>query len=197
MIRFDLLGEIRLRAPDGQEVDALLRQPKRLALLAYLASPAPGTWHRRDLLTAIFWPDLDTARARSSLRNALYTLRQTLGDAVVLSRGDEEVAIDPSRLTTDVADVWSALHEGCGETALSLYRGELLPGVFPPGSDGFERWLEEERARLRREVAAAGAEWATALEREHRLADALAPQVCPLLLEPALEPVAARREHSR
>src|SRR5437764_6836303 len=69
MIELRMLGEIRLRtdSPDGVEVAALLGQPKRLALLAYLASPAPGTWHRRDMLLALFWPELDAAHARTAL----------------------------------------------------------------------------------------------------------------------------------
>src|SRR5512141_3310895 len=98
MVELQVLGEIRLRADDGTEVDTLLRQPKRLARLSYLASPAPGTWHRRDMLLALFWPELDTAHARTSLRNALYVIRQTLGDSVLRNRGDEESSIDPEVL---------------------------------------------------------------------------------------------------
>jgi len=41
MIELRVLGEIRLRTGDGAEIHTLLRQPKRLALLAYLASPTP------------------------------------------------------------------------------------------------------------------------------------------------------------
>lgn len=48
----ETLGRIRLTDADGREVDRLLQQPNRLALLAYLAAPAPGTWHRRDVLLA-------------------------------------------------------------------------------------------------------------------------------------------------
>ena len=77
MIRLRMLGEIRLTTADGTELDSLLRQPKRLALLAYLASPAPGVWHRRDAILALFWPELDTARARTLPRNGLYIVRQT------------------------------------------------------------------------------------------------------------------------
>jgi DNA-binding SARP family transcriptional activator/Tol biopolymer transport system component len=174
MIRFDLLGEIRLRAADGTQVETLLRQPKRLALLAYLVTPAPGAWHRRDILIALFWPELDAARARSSLRNALYVLRQSLGDPVLLTRGDEEVSVDPAHLETDVAGVWEALRESRGEAVLERYRGDLLPGLFPPDSEGFQRWLEDERTRLRLEVARAGLEWAAVLEREGRPGEALA-----------------------
>lgn len=192
MLRFDLLGLIRLQAADGTEVEALLRQPKRLALLAYLVSPAPGTWHRRDTLTALFWPELDAARARSSLRNALYVLRHTLGDAAVLTRGDEEVAIDPAQLHTDLAEVWTAIRDESGETALALYRGELLSGLFTPGSQGFERWLEDERARLRREVARVGTQWAATLEHEHKLGDALAALRQVVAINPDDEPAVRR-----
>src|SRR5882724_6272494 len=86
MIEFWLLGEVRLRGTDQGEVHALLRQPKRLALLAYLVTPLPGTWHRRETLLALFWPELDTVHARTSLRNALYVLRQILGDDVLRNR---------------------------------------------------------------------------------------------------------------
>ena len=192
VIRFHLLGEVHLRAADGTEVEVLLRQPKRLAVLAYLASPAPGTWHRRDLLTAVFWPELDAARARSALRNALYVLRQALGEAVMLTRGDEEVAIDPACLQTDLAEVWGAVRDGRGEAAVDRYRGELLAGIFVSGSEGFERWLEDERARLRREVARSGLEWAATLERDRRSAEALAALRRVVAINPDDEPAVRR-----
>ena len=149
MIKFRVLGEIQLGQSDGTTFDALLRQPKRLAVLAYLASPAPGTWHRRDMLLAMFWPELDTPHARTSLRNAIYVLRQILGDDVIVNRGDEEVSIDPALLETDLAYVWDALKRGNADEALTHYGGELLPGLYPSDSEGFLRWLDSERARLR------------------------------------------------
>ena len=173
MIGFQLLGGIRLQVTDGAEVDALLRQPKRLALLAYLVAPIPGTWHRRDTLLALFWPELDTAHARTSLRNALYVLRQTLGDDVLRTRGDEEISVDPARLKTDLGEVWSALREGRAENALANYRGELLPALFASDSEGFQRWLDTERARLKVEVSKAALVLVATLEREGKLAEAL------------------------
>src|SRR5690606_26510214 len=108
-------------------------------LLAYLASPAPGTWHRRDMLLALFWPETDNQRARTALRNALHVLRQHLGDQTIRTRGDEEVAVDPAELCTDVAAVWDALHSDRPEAALDRYGGDLLEGLHPPDSDGFVR----------------------------------------------------------
>src|SRR5215203_3192050 len=52
-----VLGTIALLDADGAELDALLRQPKHVALLACLALPRPGAWHRRDELLAALWPE--------------------------------------------------------------------------------------------------------------------------------------------
>jgi DNA-binding SARP family transcriptional activator/Tol biopolymer transport system component len=174
MIEFRMLGEIRLKTPDGTEVDAILRQPKRLAVLAYLASPAPGTRHRRDLLLALFWPELDTPHARTSLRNALYVLRQSLGDEVLLSAGDEEVSVNPTMLRTDLALVYAALREGRIDDALGAYGGELLPGLYPADSEGFHRWLDSERARLKVAVSSAAVGTLNELENKKEFPQALA-----------------------
>ena len=64
MMLLQTLGSIRLTRTDGSELDEVLRQPKRLALLAYLSSPRPGVWHRRDVLLAAFWPG-STPRTRA------------------------------------------------------------------------------------------------------------------------------------
>lgn len=154
MIEFRLLGEITLQ---GEGIDAgILRQPKRLAVLAYLASPVPGTWHRRDTVLAMFWPELDHARARNALRNTLYVLRQHLGDAVLIGRGDEELAVAPDRLRTDVAVLRAALGAGDAATALATWQGELLPGLHCADAVGFEHWLDRERHHLRATVAELG-----------------------------------------
>ena len=105
MITLRTLGTICLTAESGSELEALLSQPKRLGLLAYLASPRPGTWHRRDILLSVFWPELDSGKARTALRNALYTLRQQLGPEVIRTRGDEEVSVNPNALQVDAAEL--------------------------------------------------------------------------------------------
>jgi Tol biopolymer transport system component/DNA-binding SARP family transcriptional activator len=174
MIELRILGEIRLQSDNGVQLDALLRQPKRLALLAYLASPCPGTWHRRDMLLALFWPELDTSHARTSLRNSLYVLRQSLGDDVLRNRGDEEISIDPAKMKTDLTTVWDALRRGDPEAALSEHRGELLPGLFPQDSEGFQRWLDLERTRLKVALSTAGTARIDELERDGNLPQALA-----------------------
>jgi len=144
-----MLGRIGLVRPDGTELGALMRRPKHLALLAFLASPRPGTWHRRDTLLGVFWSGSDNGRARTALRSALHVLRQELGDVVLRTRGDGEVSLDPGQFGTDAALLEEAVVAGRHADALRLCEGELLPGLFVPDAEGFEKWLDAERVRLR------------------------------------------------
>jgi DNA-binding SARP family transcriptional activator/tetratricopeptide (TPR) repeat protein/TolB-like protein len=148
MIRFRLLGALDLRGPDGREIGSVLAQPKRTALLACLAS-SPRRFHRRDTLLGLFWPDSDQSHARDSLRQAVRYLRRSLGEGVVVGRGDEELGVDETLLWCDAAAFEQAVDAGELERALDLYRGDLLTGFFLSDVPEFERWLERERARLR------------------------------------------------
>src|SRR5687768_7623296 len=144
-----LLGGISLSDDEGHEVDALLRQPKHIALLAYLALPAPGTWHRRDSMLGTFWPEHDQSHARSALRSALHVLRGHFPEGTIRSRGGDELSLAPEIIRTDAASMSDDFSAGRFESALSQYQGELLPGIYIPDADGFEKWLEDERTRLR------------------------------------------------
>jgi TolB-like protein/DNA-binding SARP family transcriptional activator/Tfp pilus assembly protein PilF len=158
MIRFRTLGALDLQDADGAQLRSGLTQPKRLALLAYLAIARPGDFHRRDTLVALLWPELDADHGRAALSQALYYLRRSLGREILISRGQEEVKIDPSRLWCDAAMLERALEAGTADEladALKLYRGDLLPGLFVSDSPAFEDWLERKRARLRRRVGEA------------------------------------------
>jgi serine/threonine-protein kinase len=166
-----MLGEVRLGDEDGGDFDALMRQPKHVALLAYLALPQPGSWHRRDALLGVFWPDHEQGKARSSLRSALYTLRRHLPDATIRSRGDEEVGLNPEELQSDVGALAAALEAGRYAEALEAYRGELLPGFYVADAPEFDRWLQGERDRARGLAGQAAAH----LAREHTEAGRLGP----------------------
>jgi DNA-binding SARP family transcriptional activator/TolB-like protein len=177
MIHLRTLGSLELNQ-DGKQVDAVLRQPKRLALLAYLAISTPRRFHRRDALLGLFWPELDQSHARAALRRALYFIRQAMGDDAIVGRGDEEVAIAENSFS-DVAEFERALSAGDFVAALEHYRGDLLEGFYIAQAPEFERWLDQERSRLRdravgavkaltddaerRKDVAAAATWATRL----------------------------------
>jgi DNA-binding SARP family transcriptional activator/TolB-like protein len=149
MIRLQLFGPAHVSRADGADASALLAQPKRLALLAYLAVSA-NVFHRRDSLLAVFWPELDQFAARRALRNTLYQLRLALGDDLFATRGDEEVMIDGGKVWCDVVALREAVAAGRFDEGVELYRGELLDGFHVSNvGETFQEWLERERARAR------------------------------------------------
>ncbi len=153
MIELRVLGAIELRNESGRELAAVLAQPKRLALLIYLAA-TPG-FCRRDKLVGLLWPELEQSRARQALNKAVHHLRQSLGDAAIVSRGDQELALEPTVLGCDIRQFETALASRDLATAVNLYRGALADGLFVSETDEFERWLSTERERLRTEAASA------------------------------------------
>jgi len=169
MIELRLLGRLSLTGADGRDVRALLGQPRRLALLAYLAAASPPGFHRRDSLLVLFWPELDQEHARAALRQALHVVRDALGANAVTSRGDEEIGLDFAEVSCDVPAFERAHGNGQLEEALDLYRGALLEGFFISDAPDFERWLETARGRLQQ--AAAGA--ARTLAERHESANDL------------------------
>lgn len=158
MIAFRLLGPPVLTGPDGASLDAVLQQPKRLAVLAFIAASDPPGPVRRDVLLATFWPETDESRARASLRRALHFLRRAVGDALV-SRGDT-VFVDPALFWCDVRAFREAAAAGRFDEALTLYRGDLLEGFFVPSAPDVERWMDDERRRLRAQAADLARRWA-------------------------------------
>jgi len=118
---------------------------QRLALLAVLA--AEGDRHvSRERLTGLLWPDVDEERARHSLRQAMYTLRQEVGREII--RSDFALSLDPSAIAADVVEFRAALGRGDRAAAATLVRGPFLAGFYLLSAAPFQRWVEEERARL-------------------------------------------------
>ncbi len=150
MRRFKTLGTLSL-SDDQESPDTLaaLTQPKRTALLLYLALARPGDWLRRDLLLGLLWPEQDESRARNALSQALHHLRRNLGAEALPGQGAELVRLEPGRVWCDAATFVSLLAEGRSAEALALYQGDLAPGFHVADAPEFERWLDGERQRLR------------------------------------------------
>jgi len=168
-IAIRLLGSVEMRDARGRELHSLPGQPKRFGLLAYLAIAQPRGFHSRDKLMGLFWPEATREQARHALSQALHVLRSELGEEAFRSRGDSDVAIDEALMSCDAGEFEQAVEDGEYEKALELYRGDLMEGLFVREAAEFERWLEDERTRLREK--AAGAAWA--LAHEHINADRL------------------------
>ena len=165
MIELRTLGELELTGSDRQELCAILAQPKRLALLTYLA--VSTHWQRRDSIVALFWPDLDTEHARGALRQALRFIRRELGDGVLNGRTEEELGCQGGTLWCDAAAFERACELGRLAEALPLYRGDFLDGFFVSGaSPEFDYWVAAKRARLRNLAVEAARTFAERCEAE-------------------------------
>lgn len=156
-VRIHLLG-----LPQLEREGALVApvRHKSLALLAFVALTRRR--HERAMLAGLLWPELEPARARASLRTALWELVQALGAEVL------EVERDTVSLPVD-APAWVDAHhfeqlraaaapregalpeemlEGLEEAA-ALYRGEFLQGTRLDGCVDFEAWRQAQTEHLR------------------------------------------------
>src|SRR6478672_12720544 len=97
------LGRVRLSSDDGSDSATTGAQPKRLALLAYLALETTTGPVRRDALLALFWPELGDEEGRRALRQGLHHLRRVVGD-VFLGEGDE-LRVRPGALECDAVEL--------------------------------------------------------------------------------------------
>ncbi|HEY0672534.1 MAG TPA: BTAD domain-containing putative transcriptional regulator [Longimicrobiales bacterium] len=155
MICLRTLGQLTLQQDEKALAVSLLGQPKRLALLAYLAAVHPAAPRSRDTLIALLWPEQDETHARTGLRQALLGLRRHLGAEAFTGMGDERVGVDPAHLWCDAAVFTAAIGRGDHVEALALYKGPFLDGFHLSDAPEFERWVERERRRLELEAIAA------------------------------------------
>ena len=163
-IRVNVLGEFELWS-DGQR----LRLPTRHAeIIVALLALTPGRVHSRERLSALFWPGRDEEQARTSLRQAVYQIRRTLGDAKDSLEADARfVGLNPESFDSDVAELL-----GVGEVPVETrWRGDFLAG-HDSREEALEAWLLEERARLRSIALEKGQGRAAALLDRHRFVEA-------------------------
>jgi DNA-binding SARP family transcriptional activator len=153
MIELRVLGTLAIQPLNGGAPVAAVTQPKRLALLLYLALAEPSGPHSRESLMALLWPEADVESTRHSLRNTLYGLRQALGEGAIVSRGEGYIELDPVVIRCDAIEVRALLAAQRWKDALAAWGGDLAPGFHVSGAPEFERWLDDQRAALRRTVA--------------------------------------------
>lgn len=134
-----------VRHNDDAPTSSRITQPRQLGLLCYLALARPRGLHARDTLIALLWPDHDATRGRRALRNALHGLRQQLGANAIISVGDHLVGLDPAYISCDAIE----LERGGAVATAELSPPEPLHGLHVEGAGEFDRWMSEERTRLR------------------------------------------------
>ncbi|HEX6615844.1 MAG TPA: BTAD domain-containing putative transcriptional regulator [Gemmatimonadales bacterium] len=167
--RLRVLGRLALEDGPGLSEGAAGRR-RSLALLAILAA-AGEQGVPRDKLLLYLWPESDTKRARNSLHQTLYALRQQLGQDAILA-GIPNLQLNPGRFSSDLWEFDAAVARGDIETAIGLYGGPFLDGFSLPELVEFEQWMEEERTRITRRYADALEAAAVGAGRDgmHRLA---------------------------
>jgi DNA-binding SARP family transcriptional activator len=154
----------------GKAVDLAAVKPRARAALRFLAARAGRGVHREELMEAL-WPGLSPSSAIRNLHVAISAVRRCLepdaprGTSSLLVRdGDtyrlrlDEADLDVGNFERAVAEARAARIEGdvdrsreALETALAVYRGDLLP------EDGPSEWVVEHRERFRLEATDAAA----------------------------------------
>jgi DNA-binding SARP family transcriptional activator len=123
-----------------------IAQPRPVAVLALLAA-AKDHGAPRDRLTGVLWSDESEPRARHHLSDTLYIIRSTLGaDALRTTR--QVVHLNPAVIECDACEFIRLVSEGRFADALPLYSGPFLDGFYVDGAPAFERWRDDEQARL-------------------------------------------------
>ncbi len=143
-VELHTLGALSIRR-DGSEITSLLGQPSAAALFVSLSIERTAT---RDRVVGVFWPDQETSRARHSLSQMLYAIRQELGAPWVDAEGErlrvrDDVGVDTVELDTAVGD-------GDFDRAVALYEGAFLEGWHLGSTPEFEHWVDVQRSRCAR-----------------------------------------------
>jgi DNA-binding SARP family transcriptional activator len=149
-----LLGGVILEGPSGP-LSGRVTQRRQLALLALLATARTGGVSREKVL-GLLWPENSEKQARHYLSDALWTLRDSLGEDAIVSSGDT-VSLNPSVIRSDLATFREALHHGDLAAAVDRYDGPFLDGFYLSDNRDFEGWVESERQHL-------GSQFANVLE---------------------------------
>ncbi len=150
-----LLGwpEMHWRTGQGEHPVALPGN-KPQALLYYLA------WKQqpvaRERLMALLWPEAPAAKARASLRNALYQLQRHLPPQA-LEVGRQAVALSGRyRWEVDLHQVLTLLQPPLTpdkvRQIMALYRGDFLEGFHVPRAAEFTHWVTSVSQWLRTQV---------------------------------------------
>lgn len=173
MIRLHTLGAVEIRLADGTVQTEVLAQPKRLAVLLYLAVEAG--YQRREKLIRMFWPDSDDERGRNALNKTVHFLRRHLGEDTILGRGADELTVNREQLWCDAA---ALEHMALSlEELMTSYRGDFADAFPFEGAPDLEHWVDGRRAQFRRLAAGAacrGAEAVAATGDRARAIDLLA-----------------------
>lgn len=153
-----------LGKPQIEQKGAPLKLPRKkaLALLAYLAMTNRS--HSRETLAGLLWPEYEAEKAHASLRNIVWSIKQTLGEGWIVTERDS-LCLRDADLWLDVAHfkrlastpiAHHAQHApdicadcfGSLQEAIELYHGDFMAGFHLPDSPKYDEWQSFENERL-------------------------------------------------
>jgi len=144
MLEVRLLGAFEVKNEAG-EIRISGRHEQ--SLFSYLVLNS-GTFHRREKLAALIWPDSLDETARENLRHILWRIRKALPSnptTEYLLADDVSIAFNTSApIWLDVSVLKNAGKSRSANdllSALAVYQGELLPGFY-------DNWVILEREYL-------------------------------------------------
>lgn len=157
-----LLGPFQAWTASGSQQS--FRTLKERALLAYLAVEY-GQPHRREVLAQLFWPDRQESVARNNLRQALYGIRQALGEETFDSlftvtmediqfTVNDHIWFDAAAFDVHLRAVQLHGHErqsSCPHCtqhlrdAVEVYRGDFLSDLILEKNYLFQDWVQRRR----------------------------------------------------
>ena len=150
MLRLQTFGGVSLFRGE-ENLTGAVTQRRRLGILVLLAASGSAGLSR-DKLLAYLWPESDAESARHVLNQLLYAQRRQVGDEA-LFQGRKTLRLNPAVMTSDVEQFERALEANDLEGAAAVYRGPFLDGFFLKDAPEFERWADQQRARLTRRAA--------------------------------------------
>lgn len=139
------LTALEQRGTDGTWI-SVMRASKPLALLVYLAA-APRRTLSREQLADTLWGDESPERARASLRQAVYALRQVLGEDILHTERDV-LSLSDRGLWCDRDAFIAAVRRNDFDSMLGVYGGEFCASLSVGAAAAYERWMTTERAHL-------------------------------------------------
>jgi DNA-binding SARP family transcriptional activator len=152
LVSIRLLGPFRIFKGERPLAELPNKASALLAFLAMQSDPVP-----REKLAELLWPDRQQEQSRQSLRQAIYSIRGSLGDLAekIIEMNRLTAAIRLSGVAADAVALTNS-HGDDGINSLAgrarLYAGEFLAG-FPSVSNPFDEWVLLQRSRTTNTVA--------------------------------------------
>src|SRR5262245_26748788 len=130
---------------------------KSRALIAYLALADRGT-ETRERIVGLLWSEVEEKRARASLRQAIYEIREALEKVGFLGlTGDKmSIGLTPETVQVDLFEILSRAKAGVAHP-LMLERERIIDGLlgeFENIDAAFHVWLLAKRETLRNRLVA-------------------------------------------